>query len=177
MPQGDTVAPLGDPGFRNWCSTWFSTSMPSRGDSEGNPSARRARIYAHILRTGGTPDPDLSRSIVAMMKPARSFLRKDLTQTPSQLRDACGPHDGNDHTRRAIALDGVDSTQQCGAAGPSAGSHPTLGDALLPWKVILSSWRGSVLRFNNKNLANSIPKESNNHSGHRPCTHTWTSAR
>ena len=36
--------------------------------------------------------------------------------SPSQVRDACGPHDGNKHTQRAIASDGVHSAQQCGPA-------------------------------------------------------------
>ena len=37
--------------------------------------------------------------------------------SPSQVRDAFGPHDGSEHTRQAIASDGVHSTQQCGPGG------------------------------------------------------------
>ena len=37
--------------------------------------------------------------------------------SPSQVRDAYGPHDGSEHTPRAIASDGAHSTQQCGQAG------------------------------------------------------------
>jgi hypothetical protein len=37
--------------------------------------------------------------------------------SPSQVRDACGPRDGNEHARRAIASDGVHSAQQYGPAG------------------------------------------------------------
>src|SRR5882757_7838505 len=36
---------------------------------------------------------------------------------PSPTQDACGPHGGNEHTRRAIASDGVHSPRQCGPAG------------------------------------------------------------
>jgi hypothetical protein len=36
---------------------------------------------------------------------------------PSQVRDACGPHDGNEHTPRAIASDGVHSAQARGPVG------------------------------------------------------------
>jgi hypothetical protein len=34
--------------------------------------------------------------------------------SPCQVRDACGPHDGNEHTRRAIASDVVHSAQVIG---------------------------------------------------------------
>jgi hypothetical protein len=36
---------------------------------------------------------------------------------PSQVRNACGPHGGNEHTPRAIASDGVHSAQTRGPAG------------------------------------------------------------
>jgi hypothetical protein len=36
---------------------------------------------------------------------------------PSQVRDAYGPHDGNEHTRRAIASDDVHSAEQSDPAG------------------------------------------------------------
>lgn len=45
--------------------------------------------------------------------------------SPSQVRDACGPRDGNEHTRRAIASDGVHSAQQCGPAGLVYSFPPT----------------------------------------------------
>src|SRR5258708_20936148 len=46
--------------------------------------------------------------------------------SPSQVRDACGLHDGNEHTWRATASDGVHSAQQSGPEGPASSSPPTL---------------------------------------------------
>ena len=37
--------------------------------------------------------------------------------SPSQVRDASGPHDGNEHTLKAIVSDGVHSVQPCGPKG------------------------------------------------------------
>src|SRR5215510_5692854 len=45
--------------------------------------------------------------------------------SPSQVRDAYGPHDGNEHTRRAIASDGVHSAQLCGPGGLVYSFPPT----------------------------------------------------
>jgi len=45
--------------------------------------------------------------------------------SPSQVRDAYGPHDGNERTRRAIASDGVHSAQQCGPGGLVYSFPPT----------------------------------------------------
>jgi hypothetical protein len=45
--------------------------------------------------------------------------------SPSQVRDAFGPRDGNEHTRRAIASDGVHSAQQYGPAGLVYSFPPT----------------------------------------------------
>ena len=45
--------------------------------------------------------------------------------SPSQVRDAYGPHDGNERTRRAIASDGVHSAQQYGPAGLVYSFPPT----------------------------------------------------
>src|SRR5882762_279769 len=63
----------------------------------------------------------LGRSIVTMVQPAESLpkLRSAscLQMSLSQVRDAYGPHDGNEHTRRAIASVGVHSAQQSGPAG------------------------------------------------------------
>lgn len=45
--------------------------------------------------------------------------------SPSQVRDACGPHDGNEHTLRAIVSDGVHSVQPCGPKGLFCSFPPT----------------------------------------------------
>ncbi len=45
--------------------------------------------------------------------------------SPSQVRDAYGPHDGNERTRRAIDSDGVHSAQQCGPGGLVYSFPPT----------------------------------------------------
>ena len=45
--------------------------------------------------------------------------------SPSQVRDACGPHDGNEHTLRAIVSDGVHSVQPCGPGGLFCSSPPS----------------------------------------------------
>ena len=53
--------------------------------------------------------------------------------SPSQVRDASGPHDGNEHTLRAIVSDGVHSVIQCNHVVQevsSATSHPALRDAI-----------------------------------------------
>jgi hypothetical protein len=71
---------------------------------------------------------------VAAVKGPDPKLRNEFCRqlSPSQVRDAYGPHDGNEHTRRAIALDGAHSAQQSGPAVSSTASHPTLRDAILP---------------------------------------------
>ncbi len=87
-----------------------------------NPSARGAHIY----RTGGksirTRPLDCNDGAARRVAPANGpdpKLRSAscLQVSLSQVRDAYGPHDGNEHTRRAIASDGVHSAQQSGPAG------------------------------------------------------------
>jgi len=72
-------------------------------------------------RTGGAALP------VAPLNGPDPKLRIEFCRqvSPSQVRDACGPHDGNEHTRRAIASDGVHSAQQCGPAGLVCSFPPT----------------------------------------------------
>src|SRR6266436_6499484 len=96
-----------------------------------NPSARGAHIYKGPAESRS----GLGRSIITMVQHAESLLWKGPDPklrnescrqvSPSQVRDACGPHDGNEHTRRAIASDGVHSAQQCGPAGLVCSFPPT----------------------------------------------------
>ena len=66
--------------------------------------------------------------------------------SPSQVRDACGPHDGNEHTLRAIVSDGVHSVQPCGPAGlvcsfpPSAPRCHSAKDCGMKFAWEQSSW-------------------------------------
>ena len=65
---------------------------------------------------------------------------------PSPTQDACGPHGGNEHTRRAIASDGVHSPRQCGPVGlvgsfrPNAPPHRFARDSRRRCGQGLSSW-------------------------------------
>jgi hypothetical protein len=52
--------------------------------------------------------------------------------SPSQVRDASGTHDGNEHTRQAIASGGVHQRNNVVHQVSSAASHPALRDAILP---------------------------------------------
>jgi hypothetical protein len=74
--------------------------------------------------------------VAAVKGPDRKPWNESCRQvSPFQVRDACGPHDGNEHTLRAIVSDGVHSAQQCGSsrsrrhsgrdarASSSAGQH------------------------------------------------------
>jgi len=45
--------------------------------------------------------------------------------SPSRVRDACGPHDSNERTRKATASGGVRSAQQRGSAGLVGSFPPT----------------------------------------------------
>ena len=56
---------------------------------------------------------------VAPVKELDPKLRNEfcLQVSASQVRDACGPHDGSEHTLRAIISDGVYSVQPCGLGG------------------------------------------------------------
>jgi hypothetical protein len=65
----------------------------------------------------------------------------------SQVRDAYGPHDGNEHTRRAIASDGVHSAQQSGPAdvaysfppnAPRRHSARDSGRKFCGWRIVIS---------------------------------------
>jgi len=59
-----------------------------------------------------------ARRVAAEQGPDPKLQNESCSQvSSSQVRDAFGPHDGNEHTRQAIASDGVHSTQQCGPAG------------------------------------------------------------
>ena len=96
-----------------------------------NPSAHGAHIY---IRTGGksirTRPLDCNDGAVRRVVPQKGpdpKLRNESCRPvfPSQVRDACGLHDGNEYTRRAIVSDGVHSAQQCGPRGLVCSSPPT----------------------------------------------------
>jgi hypothetical protein len=74
---------------------------------------RVERTYIRIyIRTGGTSirtrpldcNDGAARRVVPEKGPDPKLRNESLRQvSPSQVRDACGPHDGNEHIRRAIA--------------------------------------------------------------------------
>jgi hypothetical protein len=82
---------------------------------------RVERAYTRIYKGPTESRFDLCRSIVTMVQPPRVApvkgpdpkLRNEFCPqvSPSQVRDASGPHDGNEHTLRAIVSDGVHSVQ------------------------------------------------------------------
>jgi hypothetical protein len=89
---------------------------------------------ADIQRTGGKSigarpldcNDGAARRVAPVKRPDPKLRNESCRQvSPSQVRDACGPHDGNEHTRRAIASDGVHSAQQCGPAGLVCSFPPT----------------------------------------------------
>src|SRR5258707_10473534 len=94
-----------------------------------NPSAH---IYAYIkdgtsIRTRPLDCNDgAARRVVPVKGPDPKLRNESCRQVSlSRVRDACGPHDGNEHTWRAIASDGVHSAQQCGPAGLVCSFPPT----------------------------------------------------
>src|ERR1700726_4964815 len=93
-----------------------------------------AHIYHIYIRTGGksirTRPLDCNDGAAHRVAPVKGPHRKLRNEScrevsPFQARDACGPHDGNEHTRRGIASDGVHSAQQCGPAGLVDSFPPT----------------------------------------------------
>jgi hypothetical protein len=107
----------------------------------GQPAcAWRAHIYIYI-RTGRksirTMPLDCNDGVALRVAPVKGLYPKLGNEfcpqvSPSQVRDACGPHDGNERTRRAIASDGVHSAQHVVQEVSSTASHPPLRDAILP---------------------------------------------
>jgi hypothetical protein len=86
--------------------------------------ARSAHIY--ILRVRGKSirtrrldrNDGAARRVAPEKGPDPKLQNEYCSQvSPSQVRDAFGPHDGNEHTRQAIASDGVYSAQPRGPAG------------------------------------------------------------
>src|SRR5438309_6400975 len=86
-----------------------------------------AYVFGESIRTRPLDCNDGAARRVAPEKGPDPKLRNESCRqvSPSQVRDACGPHDGNEHTRRAIASDGVHSAQQCAPAGLVCSFPPT----------------------------------------------------
>ena len=91
--------------------------------------------HTYILRMGGKSirtrrldrNDGAARRVAHEKGPDPKPLNESCRQvSPSQVRDAFGPHDGNEHTPRAIASDGVHSTQQCGPAGLVCSFRPNV---------------------------------------------------
>src|ERR1700674_204079 len=97
-----------------------------------NASALGAHIYIRIsgksIRTRPLDCNDGAARRVAPEKGPDLELRNESCRqvSPSQVRDACGPHDGNEHTPRATALDGVHSAQPSGPAGLGCSFRPNV---------------------------------------------------
>jgi|ERR1700730_4524233 len=101
---------------RSW---WSRPEYEPRLDTARNLSRGGIRVRvrrAYILRMGGKliRTRRLDRNDGAIRRVARQKvpdpkLRNESCRqvSPSQVRDACDPHDGNEHTPRAIASDGV----------------------------------------------------------------------
>ena len=107
-------------------------SIQQEDSTEGGPAfACGAHVYIRTgrksIRTMPLDCNDGAALRVAPMKAPASKLRSEFCRqvSPSQVRDAYGPHDGNERTRRAIASDGVHSTQQSGPAGLVYSFPPT----------------------------------------------------
>ncbi len=106
---------------------------------------------AHIYRTGGksirTRPLDCNDGAARRVAPANGpdpKLRSAscLQVSLSRVRDAYGPHDGNEHTRRAIASDGVHSAQQSGPAGLAYSFSPNAPRC--HWHKCLTAPHGDV---------------------------------
>src|SRR6266481_6604881 len=93
-----------------------------------NARARGAHTHIYIygyrtrrksIRTMPLDCNDGAALRVAPVKGLDPKLRNEFCPqvSPSQVRDAYGPHDGNERTRRAIASYVVHSAQQCAPAG------------------------------------------------------------
>jgi hypothetical protein len=88
----------------------------------------RTLIIGKSIRTRPLDCNDGAAHRVAPVKGPDPKLRNESCRqvSPFQARDAYGPYDGNEHTRRAIASVGVHSAQQCGPAGLVYSFPPTV---------------------------------------------------
>ena len=103
----------------------------SKKTLEGPTRVRGAHIY---IRTGRksirTMPLDCNDGAALRGAPVKGLdpkLRNEFCPqvSPSQVRGAYGPHDGNERTRRAIASGGVHSAQQCAPGGLVDSFPPT----------------------------------------------------
>lgn len=118
----------------SWRSRQTIIGSIQQEDSGGGQPACAWSAHIYIYKGSVENRSGLCRSIVTMVPlrvaPVKGLypkLRNEFCPqvSPSQVRDAYGPHDGNERARRAIASDGVHSPQQCGPGGLAYSFPPT----------------------------------------------------